>query len=63
MTSSWRVFEHAAALTEVANPSLAPDTGPLRNLVGARTHDTLKRTEGELSYDRAEVLADRPVLA
>ena len=61
--SSWRAVEHATALAEVVDPYLDPDTGLLRNLLGARTQDALDRAEGALTYIRAAELEARPVRA
>lgn len=63
LTNSWRAVEHATALTEVADPYLDPDTGLLRNLIGARTQDALDMAEGALSYIRAAELQACPVRA
>jgi hypothetical protein len=50
-------------LAEVVDPYLDPDTGLLRNLVGARTQDALDRAEGALVVSRAVQLHDHPVRA
>lgn len=54
---------HATALAEVVDPYLDPDTGLLRNLVGARTQGALDLAEGDLTYLRAVELQERPVRA
>ncbi len=48
-------------MTEVVDPYLDPDTGLLRNLVGARTQAALDTAEGDLTYLRAAELQVRPV--
>jgi cell filamentation protein len=48
-------------LAEVVDPYLDPDTGLLRNLVGARTQGALDQAEGDLTYIRAAELQERPV--
>ncbi|NYJ29339.1 Fic/DOC family protein [Galbitalea soli] len=50
-------------MAEVVDPYLDPDTGLLRNLVGARTKRALDRAEGDLTYIRAVELLERPVPA
>ena len=50
-------------MPEVLDPYLDPDTGLLRNLVGARTQDALDRAEADLTYIRAVELQERPVPA
>jgi cell filamentation protein len=50
-------------LAEVVDPYLDPDTGLLRNLVGARTQGALDQAEGDLTYIRAAELQERPVRA
>ena len=50
-------------MAEVVDPYLDPDTGLLRNLVGARTQDTLDRAEGAMVVTRAIQLADHPIKA
>lgn len=63
MTSSEHAFEPVTVLAEFVDPYLDPDTGLLRNLVGARTQDDLYRAEGALSYHRAAELQVRRVKA
>ena len=55
--------EHAPAMdsTEPVDPYLDPETGLLRNKVGARTRATLDEAEGDLSFARLVQLMDRPV--
>lgn len=48
-------------MTEFVDPYLDPDTGLLRNLVGARTKEALDTAEGALTYLRAAELQVRPV--
>ncbi|MEI2669626.1 MAG: hypothetical protein V9G13_00440 [Marmoricola sp.] len=48
------------ASTEVVDPYLDPETGLLRNLVGARDHATLVAAEGALVFARAIQLLDQP---
>ena len=48
-------------MAEVVDPYLDPDTGLLRNLVGARTQAALDTAEGDLTYLRAAELHVRPV--
>ena len=48
-------------MAEVVDPYLDPDTGLLRNLVGARTQDALDRAEGALVVSRAIQLGDHPI--
>lgn len=50
-------------MAEVVDPYLDPDTGLLRNLVGARTQGALDQAEGDLTYIRAAELQERPVRA
>lgn len=50
-------------MAEVVDPYIDPDTGLLRNLVGARTQDTLDRAEGTMVATRAIQLADHPIRA
>jgi cell filamentation protein len=45
---------------EFLDPYLDPETGILRNLVGARTRDSLDDAEGSLSFARLVQLMDRP---
>jgi cell filamentation protein len=45
---------------EFLNPYLDPETGILRNLVGARTKGSLGDAEGSLSFARLVQLMDRP---
>ncbi len=59
--SLWRALEHATALAEVVDPYLDPDTGLLRNLVGARTKQEFEAAEGALVVARALQLRDHPV--
>lgn len=47
--------------TEPVDPYLDPETGLLRNKVGARTRATLDEAEGDLSFARLVQLMDRPV--
>lgn len=47
--------------TEPVDPYLAPETGLLRNKVGARTRTALDEAEGDLSFARLVQLMDRPV--
>jgi len=49
------------ASTEFVDPYLDPETGLLRNLVGARDNATLIAAEGALVFARAVQLLDRPV--
>lgn len=63
LTSSWRAVGHATTLAEVVDPYLDPDTGLLRNLVGARAQGELDQAEGDLTYIRAAELQERPVRA
>ena len=48
------------ASTDFVDPYLDPDTGLLRNLVGARTDDDLVAAEGALVFARAVQLLDQP---
>ncbi|WP_309617108.1 Fic family protein [Salinibacterium sp.] len=48
-------------MPEVVDPYLDPDTGLLRNLVGARTNPELDAAEGALVVARALQLRDYPV--
>lgn len=48
-------------MSEVVDPYLDPDTGLLRNLVGARTQSALDAAEGALVFARAVQLVDHPV--
>jgi cell filamentation protein len=41
------------ALAEAVDPYLDPDTGVLRNLIGARTQEQLDAAEGALVVARA----------
>jgi len=50
-------------LAEVVDPYIDPDTGLLRNRVGARTQAELDQAEGDLTYIRAAELQERPVRA
>ena len=61
--SWWRALEHATALAEAADPYLDPETGLLRNLVGAYTKDALDAAEGDLAFSRLVQLVDHPVPA
>ena len=47
--------------TEPVDPYLDPETGLLRNKVGARTRATLDEAEGDLLFARLVQLMDRPV--
>lgn len=47
--------------TEPVDPYLDPETGLLRNKVGARTRTALDEAEGDLSFARLVQLMDRPV--
>jgi cell filamentation protein len=49
------------ASTEFVDPYLDPETGLLRNLVGARTKVALDEAEGDLSFARLTQLSDHPV--
>lgn len=53
---------HATALVEFTDPYLDPDTGLLRNLVGARTKVDLEAAEGDLSFARLVQLMERPLV-
>lgn len=44
---------------EFVDPYVDPETGALRNLVGARTYDDLARAEGELASLRMGELIER----
>ena len=44
---------------EFVDPYVDPETGVLRNLVGARTYDDLARAEGELASLRMGELIER----
>ncbi len=48
------------ASTEFVDPYLDPETGVLRNKVGARTKVVLDDAEGDLSFARLMQLMDRP---
>lgn len=48
------------ASTEFVDPYLDPETGLLRNLVGARDNATLVAAEGALVFARAVQILDRP---
>ena len=48
-------------MAEVVDPYLDPDTGLLRNLVGARTQSALDAAEGALVFARAVQLVNHPV--
>lgn len=48
------------AWAESADPYLDPETGVLRNKVGARTKIALDQAEGDLSFSRLIQLTDRP---
>ena len=50
-------------MAEAVDPYLDPDTGLLRNLVGARTQGALDQAEGDLTYIRAVELQERPIRA
>jgi cell filamentation protein len=45
---------------EFLDPYLDPETGILRNLIGARTKESLEDAEGSLSFARLVQLIDRP---
>jgi cell filamentation protein len=45
---------------EFLDPYLDPETGILRNLIGARTKKSLEDAEGSLSFARLVQLRDRP---
>lgn len=45
---------------ELLDPYLDPETGILRNLVGARARDSLDDAEGSLSFARLVQLMGRP---
>jgi cell filamentation protein len=45
---------------ELLDPYLDPETGVLRNLVGARARESLDDAEGSLSFARLVQLMDRP---
>jgi cell filamentation protein len=45
---------------EFLDPYLDPETGILRNLLGARTRESLDDAEGSLSFARLVQLMDRP---
>lgn len=49
------------ASTEFVDPYLDPETGLLRNKVGARTKAALDEAEGDLSFARLIQLMDHPV--
>lgn len=51
----------ATALTEFVDPYLDPETGLLRNKVGARTQQALDLMEGDLSFTRLVQLMEHPV--
>jgi len=59
--SSAASFARATALPEFVDPYLDPNTGILRNLVGAVSSDDLAAKEAELSAFRAIELFERPV--
>lgn len=42
------------------DPYLDPETGLLRNLIGARTRDALEEAEGDLAFTRLMQLMERP---
>ena len=42
------------------DPYLDPETGLLRNLIGARTKEALEEAEGDLSFTRLMQLMERP---
>lgn len=50
-------------MTDFVDPYLDPETGLLRNLVGARTDEDLVAAEGSLVFARAVQLLDRPAKA
>ena len=47
-------------MAEFVDPYLDPETGLLRNLVGAREHATLVAAEGALVFARAIQVLDKP---
>lgn len=49
------------ASTEFVDPYLDPETGLLRNKVGAQTKVALDEAEGDLSFARLVQLMDHPV--
>lgn len=49
------------ASTEFVDPYLDPETGLLRNKVGARTKVALEEAEGDLSFARLIQFMDHPV--
>ncbi|MFT8637899.1 MAG: hypothetical protein ABF811_08075, partial [Pseudoclavibacter sp.] len=51
------------ASTEFVDPYLDPETGILRNQVGATTKSALDAAEGALSFTRLMYLLDHPVKA
>ncbi|WP_200960500.1 Fic family protein [Oerskovia sp. Root22] len=50
-------------MTEFVDPYLDPQTGLLRNLVGARTKEELDKVEGDLVFTRLVPLMEQPVAA
>ena len=48
-------------MAEFVDPYLDPETGVLRNLVGARTQTALDTAEGDLTFTRLVQLMDHPV--
>lgn len=46
--------------TEFSDPYLDPETGILRNIIGARTQIALDEAEGDLSFARLLQLMDHP---
>lgn len=49
------------ASTEFVDPYLDPETGLLRNKVGATTQSALDKAEGALTFTRLVQLMDHPV--
>lgn len=48
------------ASAEFVDPYLDPETGVLRNKIGARRSEALHKAEGDLSFARMIQLLDRP---
>lgn len=55
-----RARRRTPSSTEFVDPYLDPETGLLRNLVGARDNTTHVAAEGALVFARAVQLLDRP---
>jgi cell filamentation protein len=53
----------ATALAELVDPYVDPETGLLRNKIGARTKVALDKAEGDLSFARLVQLMDHPLEA